>query len=218
MQSDWIAFIADLQASRRLANPEQFAKHLSPALEELEKRYRAEWRAPLMITAGLDRLSGLLKQPRHAFDVAVDLNLQAWPERYRVAVAAGPLHVGMNTRSAAAMHGPAFHRASEALERARTSDLLFAIDLGAQLEVECELAENVARLHATIMESWTEARARAVKFFRELGNQQEVAARLGISQQAVSQALAGAHHEKLQDAERAMQAWLGKVSTQEKSQ
>ncbi len=64
----------------------------------------------------------------------------------------------------------------------------------------------------------SEARARAVTFFRELGNQQEVAARLGISQQAVSQALAGAHHEKLQDAERAMQAWLGKVSTQEKSQ
>ena len=207
----WIAVIADLQGSRRIEEPKQFAKRLALALRVIGERFEDEWRAPLMMTGGLDRLSGVLKHPQHGFDVAVDLNLRVWPERYRIAVAAGPLHVGMNTRRAAAMHGPAFHHAAVALDRGRTNDLPFAIDLGAELRAECELAESMARLHGVIMEGWTKARARAATLYRELGRQQEVAARLGISQQAVSEALAGAHHGRLKAAEKAMRTWMSRA-------
>jgi hypothetical protein len=112
------------------------------------------------------------------------------------------------------MDGPAFHRAGTALERARADDLPFALDLVERTAEATAVAETLARVHAVLMRRWTRAQLAAVRAMEDCRAQLAAAERLGITQQAVSDALRAAGWREVEAAERALRDWLGGTTSE----
>ncbi|RMH04786.1 MAG: hypothetical protein D6702_02215 [Planctomycetota bacterium] len=146
--------------------------------------------------------SVVLKRPETAFDRLVDLMERVWPEPLRAAL----VSVGHHEGEAAMARARA--RAAEALAQAAREGVRFRIHLAGRGDHECRLAEHLALLHAVVSEGWTATRHHAVRAYREFGRQKDVAERLGVTQQAVSQMLRGARLRELQAVEEAMRGWF----------
>lgn len=216
--------LGDLVDSRVVRDRPTVADDLERAIKQLGARYGREdaWVAPLVSTQGMDAVSGVLRKPRYAFDIAVALNTMLWPYRFRFALGSGTIDVAWKSNNAAAMDGPAFHRASDGLERARRDELTFAVELPEPSKEVCRLVERLCRLHQVLMQRWSKRAAMTMRAYRHLEAQGEAtntkvtqgkaARELGITQQAISEALTRAHYAELTAAEDAVRTWLGKIS------
>ncbi|MGK2940242.1 MAG: SatD family protein [Immundisolibacter sp.] len=217
----FIVLVADLVASHRALRRPDLALRLETCLRQLASS--ADWRAPLMSTRGLDELSGVLRRPQMAFDLMHAVNLVVWPQRFRFALAAGTIDVGLASNVAGDMDGPAFHRAADALARVRRERLAAGFDLPGVNATQTRMAEALAGLHQTIMENWSPATAVAVAAYEQpsgqagaqTGTQAQTAHRLGISQQAVSAALRRARVAELAVARDALRRWLHEVGQEQ---
>jgi hypothetical protein len=157
--------------------------------------------APLEVSEDGATCTAVLGGAERSFDLAVALAEAAWPVRLRCTLVAAP---------------PAGAAGRDDAVRAKAQKLLRGMDRGAALRAElpgrsaeeCTLADAVARLHRSLTSDWTEGRWQAVRAYRRLGRQADVARELGVTQQAVSQMLLGARLRELVAAEAALRAWL----------
>jgi hypothetical protein len=145
--------------------------------------------------------SAVLNDCQAAFDAAVAMQEAAWPLRLRFSMVSAP--PGGAAGQDDAIRDKAMRVLNKADKRQR-----FQFELSGKSEAELALGGATARLHFTLIDEWTEARATAVRSYRRLGKQSEVAKELGVSQQAVSQMLLGARFRDLQAGEEAMREWL----------
>ncbi len=166
----------------------------------LNARFGELFAAPLEL--GETQVSAVIRKADRSFDFAVALQEAAWPLPLRVAM----VSVGHREGPAADRTGRA--RVLEALSEAENSRTPFLIQLPGRGEPEITLAQASAFLHATMMAEWTNTRANAVRAYRELGRQRDVAKKLRVSQQAVSQMLRGARLQEMVVVEKAMREWL----------
>jgi hypothetical protein len=202
------ALVADLASSRTQKGRPALAREVAAATAFAARR--GPWLAPPVVVKGLDELSAVLKTPDCAFDVATDLNVLLWPRRFRFGFSYGAIDVAADSAKAAAMDGPAFHAAADALERARAHDLPFAVSLPGMSEGEVLLVEAVARLHGAILRERSKGAAATARELRrrEGATQARVAEALGATQQAVSAALRRARVDDLAAAEAAIRSSL----------
>ena len=204
--------VGDMIRSRAITERGKMAQRVEAQVRLVNRRWRDAWVAPLTTTRGMDEISGVLRDARPAFDIVVFLNAALHPARFRSALASGAVDVAPKSGDAAAMDGPAFHHAADALAQARRRGLPFVAAIeGAPLEV-CGLVEATAKLHDVVSSSWTSREAEAVHIYRLVGTQAAVARRLRITQQAVSDALSRARFSELAVAEDAIRAWLQQVA------
>ena len=210
-QSSLVLF-AELERPDQIENREQFVTTLGVALDEIENLFLSEWFAPLTRVRGITELAAVLQSPVHAFDIGVSLNLALWPRRFNFALLSGKLDVGLGSGNAAMMDGPVIERAAAMLARAKDDDLPWVIDLGEEIQAAAALSESCAVMHGLIMSNWSPVRLDVVRVFRACGKQAEVARRLSISQQAVSQSLSRAHIRELNEVERAIRDWLASLA------
>lgn len=205
-----IALSADLYASREAPRRSALAERIEQVLTAVNDAHRDEWIAPLESTRGIDEVSAVLRRRKHAFDIIAAVNLALWPQRFRFALADGPLDV--TGPSASDMDGPAFHGAADALARARDEHLTLAVAFEGTTVAQQRMAESTAELHQTLVAGWTEQIATTIRFRRPPGRAQrtqaEVAAMLGNTQQAVSDSLRRGHLRALIRAEDTLRAWL----------
>lgn len=200
--------LADLIHSRRVGDRRALERCLRGVLERLGAEADL-WHAPLEAVKGIDELSSVILVPARAFDVAWEINLALWPERFRFALAEGDVDIGWETRRAGPMDGPAYHRAAAALQRARDSARPFTLGLAHVASADGDVFESLAMLHERIMHGWSPREAETVRLYHEFGQQTAVAERLGITQQAVSDALRRAAEKELRETRVALGAWLG---------
>ena len=154
------------------------------------------------IEVGETQVSAVVGDATRAFDFAIALQESAWPIPLRVAM----VSVGHREGPAADRTGRA--RVLEALTEAEKTRTPFFFQFPGRSDSETALAQAAAFLHATLMAEWTTTRAKAVRTYRELGRQREVAKKLHVSQQAVSQMLRGARLLEMAELESAMREWL----------
>ena len=200
--------VGDMIHSRAIRERRKMAQRVEAQIRLVNRRWRGAWVAPLTTTRGMDEFSGVLRDARPAFDIVVFLNAALHPARFRSALASGAVDVAPESGDAAAMDGPAFHRAADALAQAQRRGLPFATAIEGQPREACGLVEATARLHDVISASWTNREAEAVHLYRLVGTQAAVARKLRITQQAVSDALSRARFSDLTVAEDAIRAWL----------
>ena len=151
-------------------------------------RWDEERRAALLI----------LHDPACAFEVVVAAAEILWPARAAWALVE-------------LLPGDERHPAEAALEhlgRPSRPWLPLRLRLSLRPPAELELAEACALLHATLLQAWTPARREAVRAYRRLGRQADVARELGVTQQAVSQMLQGARFRELREVEERLGRWL----------
>jgi hypothetical protein len=214
MMAKYFALVGDLAKSRKQTERPVLAEQIEEVIRLVNDRFAQDFLAPLETTRGLDEVSSLLKEPIHAFDIVRSVNVLLWPATFRFGLGEGTVDVWGNNRRASDMDGPAFHRAADALERGRKSDTIFSVDMYDLPHVTTSLIEASGRLYQAVMRDWTASSARAIRIYRPVDRQagtltqERVAAHLGQSQQAVSDAIRRGHLEELTSAEDAIRLAL----------
>lgn len=208
------ALIADLVNSRRVHDRQGLARRLQVALASLRELFADEWLVPITNAKGIDELSAALVRPDRAFDVATALNELVWPEKFRWALGAGTIDIGLETGDAGDLDGTAFHAAADGLRRAKSQKMLFAIALPGVDRGSVELVEAAALAHAEYMERWSERQRQFVRVARVEQTQLAVAEQFQVSAQTVSQALLRAGFGTMQRIEEAIHWRLAEVGAE----
>ena len=139
---------------------------------------------PLARTVG-DEVQGVLADPAQVVGFGLLLQrLGGWS----VGIGAGPVHEPLAV-SAAASSGDAFVLAREAVERARSRRVNVPLAVGGSDPQAADDAEALLQLLAVLVQRRSDAGWEVVDLLDEVDTQREVADRLGITAQAVSQRL-----------------------------
>lgn len=208
----YYALAADLIASRNAPARPELSVEIEQALVDAAEDYAAEWHAPPVTARGLDEVSAVLLRPTHAFDVVVRINETVWPSRFRFALASGAIDIAADSRDAAAMDGPAFHRAADAIAKIDASGDPLGLDLDDANPQATAMAMCLARLHAELLRDRTKAQHAVVRAYRRLETQQAVAADMNITQQTVSDHLRRARFDDVRRIEDVLRSWLESIT------
>lgn len=203
---DVVAVIGDLAASRDLGADRRRSVQgrLGELVEELNRELEASLLARLTITLG-DEFQGVLSDPGVLPDLTWRLAVGLPEMRIWTGVGRGAIETELR-EEAVGMDGPAFHRARAALEAAKASRRHGGVfeGFGDDDPVLGGLARLVDRLRADL----TDAQVEAVDLARRGMTQREIAGRLGVTPQAVSQRLGAAGWDALREGEEALEALL----------
>ncbi|MCA9752969.1 MAG: hypothetical protein KC591_12310 [Gemmatimonadetes bacterium] len=211
-----LALVGDLESSRRKPHRAELAQKIEAVLGAVNVEQESSLLAGLETTKGLDEISAVLSRATPVFDIITRINLALWPDRFRFALADGALDLGEPGDPASRYDGPAFHRAAEALARARREKRPLALAIEAADPAACRVVEEACRLHHETLRDWTDAAHEAATLARtdnagESPTQQEIARALGVTQPAISTRLRQARHSELLAAEEAIRGWLAGI-------
>lgn len=201
------ALIGDIVSSRDLPDRAAVQRRLQAEVRRLNEELGPELTAPLKLTAG-DEVQGLLGMPEVLVDILVAVADALHPARVVWGLGRGTLDTDPGD-DVSVLDGPCLHRARDAVESAKAEGRwLVARGLD---EPHRRVLGALLDLVRAIRSGWTETRARYVREARGR-QQQEVAVRLGVSKQAVHQALSAAHFAPVleaEDAARDLLRWIG---------
>jgi len=209
--------VGDLVSSRRIENRQLASRTIRAAMARVNRRYAEELYAPLTLTRGIDELSGVLRRSDAAYRICRDLNEAVVPLAFRFAIVRSDLDVAVKSRDASKMDGRAFHRAADMIAQARRMGQHFRFDLDLRYSELNLWITELANLAHVLRSTWTDHQRRLVELYTKMGNQEAVAKRLGITQQAVSGGLRQAHWRDVERAERLVDRAL-ESKGQDKSQ
>ena len=194
--------VGDLVGSRRSSSRQALSQRIRLTADHLAQEYKEEFHAPLVLTKGIDELSGVLKRANMSYRICRLLNEGIYPAHFRFAIVRGLIDIGLNSKDAARMDGAAFHTAADLVRRAKKESLPYSFRLGLQSpELDILLTELADLLHI-LRSGWSAHQREVVQYYEKYGNQAAVAKWLGISQQAVSDALRQANWRQVNRAEK----------------
>ena len=205
------ALSGDLIHSRAVEDRSVAHQLIARALADSNRHFAAVLWAPLALTHGIDEFSGVLTSPELAADLLRRLNLRLHPLRFRLGLGCGQVEKFGSGDEAGKMDGPSFHRAADAVERARAAGLPFAIELAPESRAGwlVRAIEAMALLDSTFREDWTPAVvdiARALAAAPQATTQADLGRRSKRSQQAVSGAFRRGRFRELARAEASLRA------------
>lgn len=210
-----IAVIGDIAGSRRADHRKKLGARVDAVLNSIAKdpTQRTRWGALPVRTKGIEEISAVAKSLAAVWPLIERTLLDLWPVRMRLAIAVGEIDVGKRSGNAAKMDGPAFHKAAEAMQRAKDEDLLVTFDLGSAKPTSCrELSERLLSLVDHTAGGWTPRMHEAVVLIRAGHRQADAAKKLQISQQAVSALLQRAGASAVFAALDATHDWLDAIT------
>ncbi len=193
--------VGDLARSRNSPDRQRLSYKIRSAINQVSGEYRKEFYAPLVLTRGIDELSGVLKRPNMSYRICRLLNDIIHSRFFRFAVVRDTLDVAVTSRDAARMDGPAFHTASDIMQRAKRENLCYCFSLGFEFAKFDPWLNEMANLLHILRSGWSAHQRCVVQLYEKLGNQKTAAKRLGITQQAVSDALRQGYWKELKRAE-----------------
>jgi hypothetical protein len=210
---DFAAVLGDLIGSRKIPGRKSVSKNIASALRKIQSEFREQMTAPLKLTQGMDEISGLFKNPNAAFRASWTLNNHIYPHQFRIAISLGKIDIGLSSKDAGQMDGPAFHQASKLIEVAKLEKKYYIIDLGSSEELKnySKLITETANLIVIISNARSKHQREIVMEYDKLLNQKKVAKKLSITQQAVSDALRKANWKETNEAERVINRILESV-------
>jgi len=193
--------VGDLLHSRESSGRRQLSHKIRLAIDYLSREFREEFSAPLILTRGIDELSGVLKRANMSYRICTFLNEQVYPHLFRFAVVRGRLDIAINSKDASRIDGPAFHTAADMIQRAKKKNLYYCFNLGFRFAEFDPWLNELANLLHILRSGWSGHQRRVVQLYKKFGSQKSVAKELGITQQAVSDALRQAHWKEVKRAE-----------------
>lgn len=205
--------VGDLVRSRDSSGRQQLSRKIRSVIARLSREFRKEFSAPLVLTRGIDELSGVLKRSNMSYRICRLLNEEVYPHLFRFAIVRGALDVDISSKNASRMDGPAFHTAADIIQRAKKENFYYYFNLGFQfVEFDSWLNELSNLLHI-LRSGWSDHQLRVVQFYEKFGSQKSVAKELGITQQAVSSALRQACWKEVKRVENMIDEAMGKYSS-----
>lgn len=180
--------LGDVVNSREIEDRETFQETLQSTLDTINDEFGDLFRAPLTILKGVDEIGGVLTSVRPLVAIQRRLARTLHPHQIRLAAVVGEIDVNGTTGDVSAMDGEAFARADAVLAELESTDLTFELE-GTRPLLDRLLSDQINLLDM-FREAWTERQVEITSKYEKLDSQKEVAESLGISPQAVSNALA----------------------------
>ena len=193
--------VGDLAGSRKIKDRRQLSRKIRQVIGVVSRRFAGEVYAPLVLTRGIDEISGVLRRPGTSYRICRLVNEALLPHAFRFAVVEGNLDIDVSSRDAGRMDGAAFHSGAGLIRQAKKENLHYIFELGFQHEELNACLNQLTRLAHILRSEWTDHQRRVVQSYERLGNQKAAAKKLGVTQQAVSDALRQAHWRELTQAE-----------------
>lgn len=187
MRSRYFVLLGDVVSSRTIEDENAFQHRLEMACDRINERFRQEILAALKIIKGIDEVGVVLKRIDNFYALLSDLVMQIFPQRMRFALVYDYIDVALESGDVSRMDGPSFHKASTTIEKIKRSRLSFG--MAVYDDVLDAAIESQINLILLLKSQWTEKECRVIKEYERVGNQNVVAANLGVSQQAVSKVL-----------------------------
>lgn len=206
-----LAVIGDLRASREHPDRAALQARLRETLVAVNRTSAPA--VALAITAG-DEFQGLLDaaQAGLAVDIVVEITEAIYPTELAFGLGWGPLATPLEAAQAVAeLDGPCFHRAREALERAKIESAWAAL-AGAGPGLD-GLVSGTFGLMAAIRGGWTEKQATYVREARRAEHYKDVAEKHSVVRSVVTESLQAAHFKALLAAEEGLSAALGELAS-----
>ena len=210
--------LGDMIGSRHLPDRRRMVsrirKVLAKVTDELEAGTEGElFAARPRLVKGIDEMSAVMWEPSRAYRLCRLINYRIAPNRIRFAIVSGNVDIGLDTGDASQMDGPAFHIAAEGIERARKRSDVYYIRCAEDQAADRLLTVLANMVHAAF-ERLSEHQRRATILYDELKDQRKVARKMGITQQAVSDALRSAQYRLLASANEELDNYLSGLQTE----
>lgn len=184
MKRNYFAIIGDMVQSRNLSDRQKVQEVFSMALKSAQQAYGRGIVSPLTLTIG-DEFQAVLADARDFFAIINHLEENLPAIRFRYGLGVGEINTTLNRKAAIGMDGPAFHFARQALEQARKE--------GRRFVFVCALPKTQARIDLllhwidAITAGWSKEKEQILRLSQLRLTQKAIAAKIGISQPAVSQ-------------------------------
>lgn len=208
----WLALLADLVGSRRVADRAAVQRRMLETVEALNTRYADDLAAPLAVSRG-DEVQGLFARRDAVVPVIVELADALHPVEWCCGVGWGGLSTPLGAE-VVRLDGPAFHGARAALERAQGGGRWLAVEgIGSATG---QVLESLFALMQALRHRWTD---RQIEFIRAARGalQKDVAARYDVSPSTVSESLKAAGFGAVQEGEAAAAALLSRFGREGES-
>lgn len=185
----YTVILGDLIDSRKVEDPSGFMKIAEKTYEHINRKYREEFFAPLTISHGIDEVIAVLKKPACAYMICSEINTLFSPRKMRFAIVRNNVIANDNIIDPHFMTGTAFHIASEKLRTARKKCLPYCFMINKDSEEINQLLDHTAELIDIIESGRSHRQNEIINAYTQNNNQNDVADRFSISQQAVSEIL-----------------------------
>lgn len=191
----------DLKSSRRLKDRAEVQEDLKNALRIVNKRFEEEIPAKFVVIGG-DSFQGMLSSPKHLFDI-YHVFFESINHQFYLGIGVGDISTRLS-ENVGEIDGEAFHKASDALERAKKDNLW--IVFRSEWEID-EVVTCLLNFMADVMWSWTKRQREIVAYYRKVKNEKSsvtleaVAEGIGIKKQTLSKILKRSEYKLLKEAE-----------------
>jgi DNA-binding CsgD family transcriptional regulator len=204
---DYIAIIGDMVNSRDFTRAQRARIQIrfTGLVEKFNHRFQSSLRSQFVVTLG-DEFQGLMKDPSVITDIIWDLEQRRELPQFRVGIGFGQIDTKIPDK-AINLDGPAFHNARAAIELAKAQGLLGGVFLGFGDKIDV-IANGTARLLRFQVDRCTDKQLEIMGYLRKGATQIEIASKLRIKPQAVSQHKEAAGWEAFKAGEEALRQSL----------
>ncbi|WP_457556084.1 SatD family protein [Candidatus Pyrohabitans sp.] len=179
--------LGDVVSSRRLVDRREFQNKLEKTCEEINKVYAEDIYADFKILKGTDEIAGVLSDLSNIYKIVSTIQEQLYPNYMRFAVVLDHIDTALESRDAALMDGPAFHKASDIMNKLKKSKLMFDMSVSDKI-IDTAISGQI-NLILLLKKNWSPKQRLIVGEYEKTKNQSKIAKKLGITQQAVSKIL-----------------------------
>lgn len=186
-ETRYLAVIGDLVGSRKLVDRAAVQERLAATLGLLNDAFSEHIRSRFVITIG-DEFQGLLSADAPLDRIWWRFAGEMFPDVLtRFGFGLGTISTRLR-EDALGMDGSSFWAAREAVDQARSRDLLFAFCIDGQEEWSAAVNESGLLLNRVVAD-WTAVQWETVTLFERFGNQSVVAEKRKVVRQTVSTSL-----------------------------
>lgn len=199
MRKKLFVLLGDVVASRQIKDRDGFQRALQDLCEDINHAYAKDIYAPFKTLKGLDEIGGVLSDMSNIYNIIILISEHLHPCQMRCALVFDYVDTALESKDVSKMDGPAFHKAAQAVNDLKKTALLFS--LFSADEILDRALQGEINLMLFIRDERTLKQRQIIKEYERLKNQQDVAKKLGISQQYVSLVLSHSQWKMLKDLE-----------------
>jgi DNA-binding CsgD family transcriptional regulator len=182
-RASYLAIVGDVVRSRELEGRGEFQQRLRSSISRVNEEYSSSIASNFILTIG-DEFQGLLRSAEKIPQILAVIRSEIHPIEQRVGIGIGKLDTELEA-VAIGMDGPCFHRARDAIERAKSSGTSIEVETGGMSEP----FRIYALLYSNLRKQWT-PRQKQVFDLSMIGiTGKAIAQQLRITPSAVSQHL-----------------------------
>lgn len=200
LQNRYVVVTGDLKSSRRLEDRAEVQEGLKNALRMVNRRFEEEIAAKFMVVRG-DSFQGMLYSPKCLFDM-YHVFFENISRQFYLGIGVGDISTSLS-ENVGEIDGEAFHKASEALERAKKENIW--IVFRSEWEID-EVVTCLLNFMADVMWNWTKRQKELIIYFREHGGDREAvrlaSKKFGVGERSIYKTLRTGKYHLWRDAEK----------------